>query len=170
MHGLLIVYTGNGKGKTTAALGVLLRALGHGLRTTTIQFLKGKWTTGEKRFAESHGIEWHVMGRGFTWESENVALDRNRVREAWKLASDRILSGDYDLVILDEVNYALHYGYLSCEEVLEVMRRRPVTMHVVMTGRNAPEALIDTADLVTEMREIKHPYKNGIGAQKGIDF
>ncbi len=167
---LLIVYTGNGKGKTTAALGILLRALGHGLRTSTIQFLKGKWPYGEKRFAETHGVEWHVMGRGFTWESEDISLDKQRVRDAWQLAARKILSNDYDLVILDEINYALHYGYLSSEEVLEVMRRRPASLHVIMTGRNAPEAIVEAADLVTEMREIKHPYKKGVTAQKGVDF
>jgi len=168
--GLLIVYTGNGKGKTTAACGTLLRALGHGLRATTIQFLKGKWSTGERRYAESNELEWHVMGRGFTWESQELKADKQRVRDAWQLAAEKILSGAYDLVILDEINYALHYGYLSCDELLEVMKQRPDGMHVVMTGRNAPEALVEAADLVTEMREVKHPYKKGIAAQKGIDY
>ncbi len=168
--GLLLVYTGNGKGKTTAALGVLLRALGHGLRSCTVQFLKGKWKTGERNFAESHGLEWHMMGHGFTWDSKDVDRDRQMVREAWTLAEERILSGSYDLVILDEVCYALHYGYLGCEEVLETLRRRPVELNVILTGRNAPEALVEAADLVTEMREIKHPYKKGTPAARGIDF
>jgi cob(I)alamin adenosyltransferase len=169
-RGLLIVYTGNGKGKTTAACGVLLRSLGHGMRTATIQFLKGKWSTGERRYAEAQALDWSVMGRGFTWESGDLAMDKQAVRDAWDLAREKIVSDAFDLVILDEVNYALHYGYLSCDEVLEVMRGRPETMHVIATGRNAPQALVDAADLVTEMREIKHPYKRGIAAQKGIDF
>jgi len=168
--GLVIVYTGNGKGKTTAACGTLLRAVGQGLRTATVQFLKGKWTTGERRFAESHQLDWHVMGRGFTWESEDLRLDRQLVEEAWKLAAARILSGAFDLVILDEIVYALHYGYLSCSEVLEVLKKRPEGVHVILTGRNAPEALVDAADLVTEMREVKHPYRSGVGAQRGIDY
>lgn len=168
--GLLIVYTGNGKGKTTAALGVLLRALGHGLRTATVQFLKGRWQTGERRFAEERAIEWCVMGDGFTWESKDLERTRRMVREAWSAAAEKTLSGAYDLVILDEVCYALHYGYLGCDEVLEVLRCRPEGTHVILTGRNAPEALLEAADLVTEMREIKHPYKRGVPAQKGIDF
>jgi cob(I)alamin adenosyltransferase len=168
--GLILVYTGNGKGKTTAALGVLLRSLGHGLRSCTVQFLKGKWRTGERMFAERNNLEWSVMGRGFTWESEDTSRDREMARAAWTFAAERILSGEYDLVILDEICYAMQYGYVGCQDVLETLRGRPAGLHVILTGRNAPEALVEAADLVTEMREIKHPYKKGAPAAKGIDF
>ena len=169
-RGLLLVNTGNGKGKSTAAFGVALRAIGHGLRVSVIQFIKGKWKTGELQAAERLGMEFMPMGKGFTWESKNIEEDKELMRHAWTVASEKILSGNYDLIILDEINYVLGYGYIPVESVVRTLRSRPANVHVVLTGRNAPEEIISIADGVTEMRDVKHPYRSGIPAQKGIDF
>lgn len=170
--GLLIVNTGNGKGKTTAALGMAVRAAGHGLKVCFIQFIKGNWKYGEleavKKFSDT--IELHVMGRGFTWQSEDLEKDKAAAREAWKFAQKALASGDYHLVVLDEFTYLLAYNILELQPVLDTLTNRPKGLHVVITGRKAPEELITIADLATEMREIKHPYKDGIKAQKGIEF
>ncbi len=169
--GLLIVYTGHGKGKTTAALGLVFRALGRGMRVAVVQFIKGKWKTGERAFAESlPGLEFHVMGLGFTWESDDLSRDKAAATAAWGVARDFIQSGDRDVVVLDEMTYAFHYGFVALEDVLAVLRCRPAHDHVVLTGRNAPEALVEAADLVTEMKAVKHPFENGVPAQIGIDF
>lgn len=170
-QGLVIVNTGNGKGKTTAALGLLLRASGQGLRVIMLQFIKarsGNW--GEVRAARRLGIEVVPLGRGFTWMSRDIEQDRALAREGWAACQAAVEGGAYDVVILDEVTYCFKYGWLDLAEVLDVVRRRPAGMHVVFTGRDAPPELIDVADLVTEMREVKHPYKDGIKAQKGIEF
>ncbi len=159
-RGLLLVNTGNGKGKSTAAFGIALRAIGQGLRVSIIQL----------QSAQRIGLEMIPMGKGFTWESANLDEDKSLMREAWALASQKILSGQYDLIILDELNYVLGYGYLPVEDVIRCFQNRPAHVHVVVTGRNAPEEVISIADCVTEMREIKHPYRNGIPAQKGIDY
>jgi cob(I)alamin adenosyltransferase len=169
-HGLVLVNTGNGKGKSTAAFGIALRAVGQGLRVSVIQFIKGKWKTGEMEAARHLGFELMPMGKGFTWESKNLEEDKALMRNAWNIASEKILSGGYDLIILDEINYVLGYGYVSVEDVIRVLQTRPEHVHVVLTGRNAPEEIISIADCVTEMRDIKHPYRNGIPAQKGIDY
>jgi cob(I)alamin adenosyltransferase len=169
-HGLVLVNTGNGKGKSTAAFGIALRAVGQGLRLSVIQFIKGKWKTGEMEAARHLGFELMPMGKGFTWESKNLEEDKALMRNAWNVASEKILSGEYDLIILDEINYVLGYGYVSAEDVIRVLQTRPKHVHVVLTGRNAPEEIISIADCVTEMRDIKHPYRNGIPAQKGIDY
>jgi cob(I)alamin adenosyltransferase len=169
-RGLLLVNTGNGKGKSTAAFGVAMRAIGQGLKVSVIQFIKGKWKTGELDAAERLGLELKAMGRGFTWESKNIEEDKALMREAWTLASEKILSGNYDLIILDEINYVLGYGYIRIDEVAQTLQSRPPHVHVVMTGRNAPDEIVSIADCVTEMRDIKHPYRKGIPAQKGIDF
>jgi cob(I)alamin adenosyltransferase len=169
-RGLLLVNTGNGKGKSTAAFGVALRAIGQGLSVSIIQFIKGKWKTGELESARRLGLELIPMGKGFTWESKNLEEDKAMMREAWALASEKMLSGQYDLIILDEINYVLGYGYIAVAEVLRILQSRPPHVHVVLTGRNAPEEIMTLADCVTEMRDIKHPYRNGIPAQKGIDF
>ncbi len=170
--GLTLVYTGNGKGKTTAALGVLLRAWGQDLRVVMLQFMKattGKW--GEIRAAERMGVEIIPLGQGFTWTSEDLAHDRALAQECWQQCRAKIESNNYDIVIMDEITYTLTYGWLDIEEVLTTLRSRNPTLHVILTGRDAPDALIEYADLVTEMREIKHPYKTqGILAQKGLDF
>jgi cob(I)alamin adenosyltransferase len=170
-RGLLIVYTGHGKGKTTAALGIVFRALGRGMRVAVVQFIKGKWKTGERTFAESlPGLEFHVMGLGFTWESEDLSRDQAAARAAWTVARGFIESGERDVVVLDEMTYAFHYGFVPLDEVLGVLRSRPAHVHVVVTGRNAPDALVEGADLVTEMKPVKHPYEKGIPAQIGVDF
>ncbi|MDD2468887.1 MAG: cob(I)yrinic acid a,c-diamide adenosyltransferase [Desulfobulbus sp.] len=170
--GLLIVYTGNGKGKTTAALGMAMRAAGHGLGVCFIQFIKGSWHYGEldgvKRFDDL--IDLHVMGKGFTRKSENIEEDARMAREAWEFAAKAIGSGKYHTVVLDEFTYLFHYGMLDVAPCLERLSKRNPEQHVVITGRYAPQELIEAADLVTEMREIKHPLKSGIKAQKGIEF
>ena len=170
--GLIMVYTGNGKGKTTAALGVLFRAWGHNFRVAMLQFLKsqtGKW--GEIRAAQKLGVEIIPLGDGFTWDSKDLAHDRAIAQQCWQLCREKVESGQYDIVIMDEITYAINYGWLNLDEILTTLKQRDPNMHVILTGRDAPEALIDIADLVTEMREIKHPYKlQGIMAQRGIDF
>jgi cob(I)alamin adenosyltransferase len=170
--GLLIVYTGDGKGKTTAALGMVLRAWGRGFRCCVIQFIKattGHW--GEVQAAEKLGIEWHKMGDGFTWLSKDLEESAAMARHGWELAQAKISSGDYDLVLLDEFTYPLQYGWLATDEVVAwlIANRYPKT-HVIFTGRGAPDGLIAAADLVTEMQQIKHPYEQGIKAQAGIEF
>jgi cob(I)alamin adenosyltransferase len=169
--GLVMVHTGNGKGKTTAALGLLLRAWGRDMRVVMLQFIKaktGNW--GEIRAAHKLGIEIVPLGDGFTWDSTDIAKDRKLAEEGWQLCREKILNGGYDIVILDEMTYCFQYGWLDLNEVIETLRSRPEGQHVVITGRDAPEALIEYADLVTEMREIKHPYYAGVRAQKGIEF
>lgn len=173
--GLVIVHTGPGKGKTTAALGLALRAVGQGLRVVMVQFIKGSWHYGELEAAKMLGEDRFrilPMGRGFVKvgvekpDPEDVRL----VEEAWSFASENILSGEYDLVVLDEINYAISYHMLDPEKVLEALRRKPEMIHVVLTGRNAHPAIVEFADLVTEMRDIKHPYQRGIVAQRGIEY
>ena len=169
--GLIIVNTGNGKGKTTAALGVALRARGYGMKVIMLQFFKGKWKYGELRSAPKLGtFEICPMGQGFTWESKDIEVDKRMVREAWQAAREKILSEGYDVVILDEINYALSYGFLPLEDVVDFLRKKPAMLHVILTGRDARPEIIEIADMVTEMREIKHPFQQGISAQKGIEF
>jgi cob(I)alamin adenosyltransferase len=170
--GLLIVNTGNGKGKSTAAFGILLRAWGRGLRVCVIQFIKadtGKW--GEVRAAEKLGIEWHISGDGFTWRSKDVDHTIVHARQGWELARQKIASGNYDLIVLDEFTYPLCFGWLDLAEVLAWLRdNRPPTLHILVTGRDAPAELMEYADLVSEMNVIKHPYQQGIQGQPGIEF
>jgi cob(I)alamin adenosyltransferase len=170
--GLLIVNTGDGKGKTTAALGTALRTAGHGLKVCFIQFIKGSWKYGEldavKCFPDT--IDFHVMGKGFTWNSDNLEEDKALAREGWKLAEEAMASGRYHLVVLDEFTYLLNYGMIDLSSAVETIIKRPAELHLIITGRGAPESLMEAADLVTEMREIKHPFKEGIKAQKGIEF
>jgi cob(I)alamin adenosyltransferase len=170
-QGLLIVYTGDGKGKTTAALGTVFRALGCGWRVSVIQFIKGPWKTGEQQFAESIAdLRFWTMGLGFTWDSKDLAQDQAAARAAWDRARAEMGSGERDLVVLDELTYAFHYRFLPIDEVLQTLRQRPSHVHVVITGRNAPTELIALADLVTEMKLVKHPFEQGKTAEKGIDF
>jgi cob(I)alamin adenosyltransferase len=170
-QGLVVVNTGHGKGKTTAALGVVLRAWGRGMRVVIVQFVKTRTSNyGENRAAKKLGIEMIPLGEGFTWLSEDIEKDKASAREAWELARQKIGSGEYDLVVLDEITYPLTYGWIPVGEVIDVLRQRPAGLHVIITGRDAPQELIDYADLVTEMREIKHPYKKGLKAQPGIEF
>lgn len=169
---LLLLFTGNGKGKTTSALGLAFRALGHGQRVCMIQFIKGNWHYGEldaaKRF--DNLLDVHVMGRGFTWDSDDLDQDITVARNAWTFAEKIIREGHYRLMILDELTYLISYNMLEEQTVLDVLAARPDSMHIVVTGRNASQGLIDAADLVTEMRDVKHHFDNGIMAQKGIEF
>lgn len=170
-RGLVVVYTGNGKGKTTAALGVAFRALGRDLKVGVVQFIKGKWKTGERAFAERlPQLDFHVMGLGFTWESDDLSRDKRAAEQAWQVSRKLILDGAHAIVVLDELTYVLNYGFVSVDEVLEVLRARPPHVHVIVTGRNAPEALVAAADLVTEMQSVKHPFASGVRAQPGLDF
>jgi len=171
-QGLVIVNTGEGKGKTTAALGLLLRAWGRGMRICVIQFIKsetGMW--GEVKAAQKMGIEWHKTGDGFTWLSEDMDETIAHARQGWELACAKIASAAYDLIVLDDFTYLLHFGWLDTGQVIEWLKaNRPPEMHLVITGRHAPEELVDYADLVTEMEAIKHPYEDGVPAQPGIEF
>lgn len=171
-RGLLIVNTGDGKGKTTAALGLMLRAWGRGFRVCVIQFIKaetGSW--GELKAAERLEIEWHKMGDGFTWLSKDMDATIRCARNGWELAQEKIVSGDYDLIVLDEFTYPLNFGWLDPAQIISWLKmHKPPELHLVITGRNAPEALIEYADLVTEMNVVKHPYDQGIKAQPGIEF
>jgi len=168
---LVIVLTGHGKGKTTAALGVVLRAWGRGMKTVVLQFVKKRTANyGENRAARKLGIEMIPLGEGFTWLSKDIEKDKATARECWELARQKIASGQYDIVVLDEMTYPMTYGWIGVEEVIDVLRQRPEGLHVIITGRDAPQELMDFADLVTEMREVKHPYKKGVKARPGIDF
>ena len=171
--GLIIVNTGNGKGKTTAALGMVLRSLGHGYKVAIVQFIKGAWEPAEKAVFGmwKEQLEFHAMGEGFTWETQDRNRDIAKAGEAWQTALTFIRNPDYKLVLLDEVNVALKLGYLQVEEVLAGLEEKPVDTHVILTGRGAPAMLIERADLVTEMTLIKHPFREqGVKAQPGIEF
>jgi len=169
--GLVIVNTGKGKGKTTAAMGVLVRAWGRGMKVIMLQFIKHSTANfGEQRAAQKMGIEMRAMGDGFTWRSKDLDQSADLARAHWEDCKTIIASGDYDVIVLDEFTYPMHYGWVDTEEVIEVLKARPDMVHVIITGRNAPEALVEYADLVTEMNVVKHPYQVGIKAQPGIEF
>jgi cob(I)alamin adenosyltransferase len=172
-QGLIIVHTGAGKGKTTAALGMVLRSLCHGHRVAIVQFIKGAWEPAEKRAFEPWGeqLVFHATGGGFTWETQDRVRDRAMAQAGWEVAAGYLSDPEFKLVLLDEVNVALRKAYLSVEQVLDGIKRRPPNTHVVLTGRNAPDELIERADLVTEMTLIKHPLKHKkVRAQAGIEF
>jgi cob(I)alamin adenosyltransferase len=170
-RGLVLVYTGDGKGKSSSAFGVITRALGWGKKVGVVQFIKGKWVSGERQFFQRlDEVDWHTMGDGFTWDTQDKEKDVEAAIAAFAKASEMMASGDYDLIILDEVNIALRYDYLTVDAVLEGLKARAERTSVILTGRNAKPELCDYADLVSEMREIKHPFKSGIKAQRGIDF
>jgi cob(I)alamin adenosyltransferase len=170
--GLLIVHTGSGKGKSTAALGLLLRMVGHGRRCAVVQFVKGAWSTGERAVLERFGplVTWHSMGEGFTWETQDKARDIAACGRAWERALELMGEADLSLLVLDELNIALRYGYLPLDIVVETLRHRRPALHVVVTGRNAKPELIAAADLVTEMVPVKHHFAAGVKAQPGIEF
>ena len=170
--GLLIVHTGKGKGKTTAALGMVVRAIGHGMKVGVVQFVKGAMTTGEKAVFDAfpEHIEFKPMGEGFTWDTQDRARDVAVAREAWEEVKRMIADPAYRMVLADELNIVLRYDYLPLEEVIAVLVNKPAEKHVIVTGRNAQEALMDAADLVTEMTMIKHPFRAGVKAQAGIEF
>ena len=171
--GLLIVHTGAGKGKSTAAFGLALRVLGHGGRVGVVQFIKGAWHSAERDALATFGprVEWHSMGEGFTWETQDRARDIAAARAGWEKAKELILDESLRMVVLDEINIALRYDYLDITEVVDFLTtQKPPMTHVVLTGRNAKDELIEIADLVTEMTLVKHPFRSGIKAQAGVEF
>ncbi len=172
VRGLVIVHTGKGKGKSSAAWGMVMRCLGHGMRVGIVQFIKGAWETGEARFLQRFPdlVTIKTMGEGFTWETQDRARDIAAAERAWDAACAMLRDPAFRFVVLDELNIVLRYGYLPLEPVLETLAARPADQHVVITGRNAPDALIDAADLVTEMTLIKHPFRAGVKAQPGVEF
>ena len=170
--GLVIVHTGKGKGKSTAAMGLAIRAIGNGMKVGIVQFVKGVWETGERgvldKFPDLVSIK--AMGDGFTWETQDRERDIKAAETAWAASKEMIASGDYKMVILDELNIVLRYDYIPLDDVIETLKSKPKDLHVVITGRNAKDDLIEVADLVTEMTLIKHPFRGGVKAQVGIEF
>jgi cob(I)alamin adenosyltransferase len=170
-RGVLLVLTGNGKGKSSSAFGMVARALGHGLRVGVVQFIKGRYATGEKAFFRRFPeVSYHVMGEGFTWETQDRERDMRAAAAAWDLAAAMLREPAYALIVLDELNIALRYRYIALEAVLDALQLRPPAQHVVITGRGAPAELIEAADTVTEMRAIKHAFDAGVRAQRGIEL
>jgi len=171
-RGLLIVHTGTGKGKSTAAFGMVMRAIGHGMRVGIVQFVKGAWETGERKVLEDYRdlVTCRAMGEGFTWDTQDRARDIAAARAAWEAAKAMIADPAYNLVLLDELNIVLRYDYLPLDEVIAALKAKPRDLHVIVTGRNAKPELIEIADLVTEMTMVKHPFRSGVKAQKGIEF
>lgn len=171
-YGLLLVHTGNGKGKSSSAFGMVARALGHGIKVGVVQFIKGAASTGEESFFRRFPdeVRYHVMGEGFTWETQDRQRDIAKAKEAWNVAAQLLADPDIGLVVLDELNIALKYGYLELDPILADIESRPLLQHVVITGRGAPPGLIEAADTVTEMSLIKHAFRAGVKAQKGIEF
>lgn len=170
--GLLIVHTGKGKGKTTAAFGLVLRALGHGKKIGIVQFVKGQWETGERVALEKFGdqVTVNTMGEGFTWETQDRQRDIAAAKSAWEKAKTLIADDIHDIVLLDELNIVLRYDYLDLAEIVAALNARPAMKHVIVTGRNAKDEMIEAADLVTEMMQVKHPFRSGVKAQIGIEF
>ena len=170
--GLIVVHTGKGKGKSTAAFGIVFRSLGHGHKVGVVQFVKGAWETGERnvlaRFDDL--VTFKTMGEGFTWETQDRQRDIAAARAAWEEAKKMIADPSYNLILLDELNIVLRYDYLPLDEVIDVLKSKPEDTHVIVTGRNAKDELIEVADLVTEMTQIKHPFRSGVKAQEGIEF
>lgn len=171
-RGVLVVNTGNGKGKSSSGFGMLARSLGHGFRCGVVQFIKGSFSTGEEAFFRRFDdeLDYHVMGDGYTWETQDRSRDIASAQAAWSVAKAMLADPDYDFVLLDELNIALVKEYIGVDEVITAVQARPELQHVVITGRGAPEALLDVADTVTEMRMVKHAFKAGIKAQKGIEL
>jgi len=171
-QGIVLVHTGEGKGKSSSAFGVTFRAAGWGMKVCVIQFIKGKWKTGEERAARQfENIEWHAMGDGFTWDTKNPEQDIKTSREIWDVCKEKIRSHEFDLVVLDEINYCASYGWISGEEIAGFIREeKPKWMHMIMTGRDAPKEIIEVADTVTEMKMVKHAFESGIMATQGIEF
>lgn len=168
---MLLVNTGDGKGKSSAAFGVMLRSLARGWRVAVCQFIKSsEWAVGEEKIGRQLGVDWWALGEGFTWDTADPDHDREVARSAWELARGLIESGEHQLVVLDEITYLLTWGWIPLDEVLGVLRNRPPRVNVICTGRDAPAALIELADTVTEMRSVKHAYDSGIRAKRGIDY
>lgn len=170
--GLVMVHTGKGKGKSTAAFGMVFRALGNGMKVGVVQFVKGKWQTGERVILEKLGdqVTMTAMGDGFTWETQDRQRDIEAAKQAWARAKEMIMDDEHDMVLCDELNIVLRYDYLPLEEILETLRNKPEMKHVIITGRNAKDDLMELADLVTDMTMVKHPFRSGVKAQVGIEF
>ena len=169
--GLLLVLTGNGKGKSSSAFGMVARALGHGMKVGVCQFIKARTDTGEEAFFSSHeNCDWHVLGDGFTWDTQDRTQDIATSEKGWEVAKSMLTDPSYDLVVLDELTYLLSYKYLDADDVLDDIQNKPTAQHVVVTGRAAIDELVDMADTVSEIEDVKHAYRDGIQAQKGIDL
>ena len=171
-RGLVVVNTGEGKGKSSSAFGMVFRAAGWGLNICVIQFIKGQWQTGEQKAAiHFDNIEWHALGDGFTWDTKNPEQDIKTSREIWEFSKQKIMSEEFDVVVLDEINYCCGYQWISGEEIAEfILNLKPRWLHLILTGRNAPPEIIEVADTVTEMTKIKHVYDQGVMAEQGIEF
>jgi cob(I)alamin adenosyltransferase len=169
-RGILMVFTGNGKGKTTAAFGTALRACGHGKKVAAVQFIKGEWPNGERNLLEQHGVEFQVMSTGFTWDTQNRETDTAACQLVWQQARRMLADDSFDLVILDEITYMVSMDYLDLNELVDVLNQRPAQQSVIITGRGCHRTLLDLADTVTEMRPVKHAFDAGIQAQQGIDW
>lgn len=169
-RGILIVFTGNGKGKTTAAFGTVTRAVGHGMRAAAIQFIKGEWPNGEKNLLEPHGVEFQVMATGFTWETQNKETDTAACRAVWQHGKRMLADTSLDLVVLDELTYMVSFGYLDLQDVVDALNARPAHQTVIITGRGCHRDLLEMADTVSELRPVKHAFDAGIMAQQGIDW
>lgn len=169
-RGILIVFTGNGKGKTTAAFGTVTRAVGHGMRAAVIQFIKGEWPNGEKNLLEPHGVEFQVMATGFTWETQNKETDTEACQAVWQHGKRMLVDAALDLVVLDELTYMVSFGYLDLQDVVDALNARPAHQTVIITGRGCHRDLLEMADTVSELRPVKHAFDAGIMAQQGIDW
>lgn len=169
-RGILIVFTGNGKGKTTAAFGTVTRAVGHGMRAAVIQFIKGEWPNGEKNLLEPHGVEFQVMATGFTWETQNKETDTEACQAVWQHGKRMLADAALDLVVLDELTYMVSFGYLDLQDVVDALNARPAHQTVIITGRGCHRDLLEMADTVSELRTVKHAFDAGIMAQQGIDW
>ncbi len=170
-QGLLLVLSGNGKGKSSSAFGMVARALGHGMKVGVAQFIKGCNDTGEEAFFRKQpGVTWHVLGEGFTWETQNLARDTETAQRGWAVVKTMLVDESIDLLVLDELTYPIKYGWLAIDTVLADLKARPAMQHVVVTGRAAPAGLIEAADTVTELRDLKHAFRAGVRAQPGIDL
>jgi cob(I)alamin adenosyltransferase len=168
---LVLVNTGDGKGKSTAAFGVVMRAVAQGWKVAVVQFLKsGEWQVGEQKTATGLGVEWFALGEGFTWDSSDLSEDQARAQTAWAHAADLIRDGEHRLVVLDEITYPMNWGWIDTGDVVETIKTRPERVNVIATGRDAPAELVEIADTVTEMRSVKHAYDRGVAAKKGIDY
>lgn len=168
---LLLVNTGNGKGKSSAAFGVMVRGVARGWKVAVLQFIKsGDWKVGEETIGRQLGVDWQALGHGFTWDSSNIDQDKALARQSWATARAVVEAGEHQLVVLDELTYLMNWGWIDADEVIRVLRDRPPTVNVIVTGRDASQELQDIADTVTEMREVKHAYNAGIRAKRGIDY
>jgi cob(I)alamin adenosyltransferase len=171
VRSVVVVNTGDGKGKSSSAFGVMVRGIARGWRVAVVQLIKsGQWKVGEEKIGRQLGVDWWTIGEGFTWDSTDLTRDEAVAREAWAQAKALLAAGEHQLVILDEITYPMTWGWISTEDVVEAIRNRPATVNVVATGRDAPQALVDVADTVTEMRMVKHAYERGINAMKGIEY